>query len=116
MTAQRPDGRALLLGAALLVSACASGPMGWKHVSTTHFDLYTTGNGHAYKPVLERLEMVQVALAKTFFQDTEVPGFDVFLYEPEEAMYILGDYGGRFVGNLGQRGTLVMKNGASSED
>jgi hypothetical protein len=116
MNTERIGGRALLLGGALLFAACAGGPMGWKHVSTPHFDLYTTGGGHAYKPVLERLEMVHVALSKTFFQDSEVPGFDVFLYEPEEAMYILGDYGGRFVGNLGPRGTLVMKNGASSED
>jgi hypothetical protein len=107
---------ALLLGGALVLASCASGPLGWKHVSTTHFDLYTTGGSHAYGPVLERLEMVHVALSQTFFQNTDVPGFDVFLYEPEEAMYILGDYGGRMVGNLGPRGTMVMKNGASSED
>jgi hypothetical protein len=116
MRAEPSVGRALLLGGALLLAACAGGPGGWKHVSTPHFDLYTTGGSHAYGPVLERLEMVHTALSKTFFQDTEVPGFDVFLYEPEEAMYILGDYGGRFVANLGPRGTLVMKNSASSED
>jgi len=114
MTAHRSGGRWLLLGGALLLAACASGPAGWKHVSTPHFDLYTTCNGHGYEPVLERLEMVHSALTKTFFQNTEVPGFDVFLYEPEDAMYILGDYGGRFV-HLGARGTLVMKNGADSE-
>jgi len=116
MTLQRMTGRALLLGGALALTACASGPRSWKHVSTPHFDLYTQGGGNAYGPVLERLEMVHLALSTTFFQDTNVPGFDVFLYEPEDGMYILGDYGGRFLGGLGPKGTLVMKNGASSED
>src|SRR5205814_7690509 len=99
MRPERSSGRALLFGGALLLAACATGPGGWKHVSTTHFELYTTGGSHAYGPVLERLEMVHAALSKTFFQDTAVPGFDVFLYEPEEALDILGDYGGRFVPN-----------------
>jgi len=109
-------GRALLIWGALTLGGCASGPRAWKHVSTPHFDLYTQGGKHAYGPVLERLEMVHLALSQTFFQSTDVSGFEVFLYEPEDAMYILGDYGGRFVGGLGPKGTLVMKNGASSED
>lgn len=116
MTAPCWKGRALLLWGALTLGACASGPRSWKHVHTPHFDLYTQGGKHAYGPVLERLEMVHLALSQTFFQNTDVPGFDVFLYEPADAMYILGDYGGRFVGGLGPRGTLVMKDGATSED
>ncbi|HXU81485.1 MAG TPA: DUF1570 domain-containing protein [Polyangia bacterium] len=115
MTSER-RGKALLFGGALFLASCAGGPLGWKHVATTHFDLYTTGGSHTYGPVLERLEMVHLALSQTFFQNTDVPGFEVFVYEPEEAMYILGDYGGRFVAGLGPKGTLVMKNGASSED
>jgi hypothetical protein len=115
MTEQRMKGRALLLAGALALTACASGPRSWKHVSTPHFDLYTQAGSGAYEPVLERLEMVHLALSQSFFQNTDVPGFDVFLYEPEDGMYILGDYGGRFLGGLGPRGTMVMKNGASSE-
>ena len=107
--------QALLAAGALALAVCASGPRSWKHVSTTHFDLYTTGGRNAYGPVLDRLETVHLALSKSFFQNTDVPGFEVFLYEPEDALYILGDYGGRFL-SLGPKGTLVMKNGASSED
>ena len=103
------------IAAALALVGCAHEPMGWKHVATQHFDLYTTGDRHAYGPVLERLETVHLVLSKFFFGNTDVPGFDVFLYEPEDAMYILGDYGGQFIAGLGSRGTLVMKNGASSE-
>jgi hypothetical protein len=108
--------RALLLAPALALVACSHAPGAWQHIKTPHFDLYTTGGRNAYGPVLDRLETVHVALSKSFFQNTDVPGFDVFLYEPEEALYILGDYGGRFIGQLGEKGTLVMKNGASSED
>lgn len=108
--------RALLLAtAALALASCAHGPRAWKHVSTPHFDLYTTTGRNAYGPLLERLEMVHFVLSNSFFQVTDVPGYDVFLYEPEDAMYILGDYGGVFNGGLGPRGTLVMKDGASSE-
>jgi hypothetical protein len=109
---------ALLVAAAL--AGCAhdpigiTDPIGWKHVSTAHFDLYTRQGRHAYGPILERLEMVHAALSKFFFGMTDVPGFDVFLYEPEDALYILGDYGGQFT-HLDGRGTLVMKDGASSE-
>jgi hypothetical protein len=108
--------RFLLPAAALLLTVgCAvHDPIGWKHVTTPHFELYTKGGRNAYGPILERLEMVHLALSKFFFGMTDVPGFDVFLYEPEEAMYMLGDYGGQFT-FLEGRGTLVMKNGASSE-
>jgi hypothetical protein len=107
--------RALLPAAVLALASCAHGPRTWKHVSTAHFDLYTTTKANAYEPLLERLEMVHNVLSTSFFQITDVPGYDVFLYEPEDAMYILGDYGGSFRPDLGPRGTLVMKDGASSE-
>jgi hypothetical protein len=116
MSAKQTTARALLVGGALALASCAHGPRSWKHVNTPHFDLYTTGGRNAYGPVLDRLEMVHVALSKSFFQNTDVPGFEVFLYEPEDAMYILGDYGGQFIGGLGPKGILVMKDGASSED
>src|SRR5581483_9436325 len=45
---------------------------------------------------------------------TDVPGFDVFLFDSADAMYILGDYGGQF-SHLDGRATLVMRDGASSE-
>jgi hypothetical protein len=111
------NGKTLLVASTLVFASCASsGPVGgWKHVSTPHFDLYTTGGRNAYGPVLEHLELVHAALSQTFFQNTDVPGFDVFLYEPEDSMYILGDYAGSFHPNLGPKGTLVMKDGASSE-
>jgi hypothetical protein len=111
------NAKSLVLASTLVFASCASGPMigGWKHVSTPHFDLYTTTGRNAYGPVLEHLELVHSVLSQTFFQNTEVPGFDVFLYEPEDSLNILGDYAGRFNNNLGPRGTLVMKDGASSE-
>jgi hypothetical protein len=72
---------ALVLGGLFLSRPAIAAPVtDWKLVASPHFDVYTDGGAAEYAPMIERLEAVHAALAKSFFVGVPIARATVLLF------------------------------------